>query len=83
MVVYKDESRKEVLKTFCFLRNQEEKEAGTPNLCLSDFVAPESTGVKDYIGAFAVTAGINADENVKKFEKEKTAGFGHLKFEFV
>jgi len=70
VVVYKDESRKEVLKTFCFLRNQEEKEAGTPNLCLSDFVAPESTGVKDYIGAFAVTAGINADENVKKFEKE-------------
>jgi 5-methyltetrahydrofolate--homocysteine methyltransferase len=41
---------------FTFLRNQEQKPSGTPNLSLSDFIAPESSGVEDYIGAFAVTA---------------------------
>ena len=50
---------------FRFLRNQEQKESGVPNLCLSDFIAPENSEVKDYIGAFVVTASI--DE--KEFEK--------------
>jgi len=44
-----------------FLRNQEIKEAGIPNLCLSDYIAPESSGLTDNIGLFVVTAGI--DEN--------------------
>lgn len=68
--VYADETRKQVLCTFKNLRNQVQKEAGTPNLCLSDFIAPKESGLKDYIGAFAVTAGIGASELVKSFEKQ-------------
>jgi 5-methyltetrahydrofolate--homocysteine methyltransferase len=44
---------------FRFLRNQEIKEEGIPNLCLSDFIAPESSGIKDNIGAFVVSADID------------------------
>jgi 5-methyltetrahydrofolate--homocysteine methyltransferase len=44
---------------FRFLRNQEIKENGIPNLCLSDFIAPESSGILDHIGAFVVTADLN------------------------
>ena len=40
------------------LRQQNEKPAGNPNQCLADFVAPKDSGVADYLGAFAVTAGI-------------------------
>lgn len=68
--VYSDESRKEVLTTFKNLRNQVVKEEGMPNLCLSDFIAPKESGIVDYIGAFAVTAGIGVDEMVKKFEAD-------------
>jgi len=42
-----------------FLRNQEQKERGVPNLSLSDYIAPESTGLTDYIGLFVVTAALN------------------------
>jgi 5-methyltetrahydrofolate--homocysteine methyltransferase len=52
---------------FRFLRNQEPKEKGVPNLCLSDFVAPESLGIKDYIGAFVVTAEID-EESLKRYK---------------
>jgi 5-methyltetrahydrofolate--homocysteine methyltransferase len=68
--VYTDESRTTVLTTFRNLRNQTVKEAGLPNLCLSDFIAPKSSGIPDYLGAFAVTAGLGVDELVKKFEKD-------------
>jgi 5-methyltetrahydrofolate--homocysteine methyltransferase len=67
--VYADESRSKVIATFKNLRNQVKKDAGTPNLCLSDFIAPKSTGLIDYIGAFTVTAGLGAAELVKMFEK--------------
>ncbi|HMO37983.1 MAG TPA: methionine synthase [Saprospiraceae bacterium] len=49
------------------LRQQNEKAPGLPNYCLSDFVAPQG---EDYIGAFAVTAGIGIEKWVEKFEKE-------------
>ncbi|MEN6627977.1 MAG: methionine synthase [Candidatus Sumerlaeia bacterium] len=52
---------------FHFLRQQAKKDAGKPNLCLADFIAPAGAGVKDYIGAFAVTAGIGAPELAAKF----------------
>ena len=52
------------------LRQQQEKAAGKPNRCLSDFVAPKDTGLKDYIGGFAVTAGIGIDEHIARFEAE-------------
>ena len=67
--VYKDESRTEVISTFHNLRQQQEKAKGKPNRCLTDFVAPKGSAVKDYIGAFAVTAGIGIDERVAEFEK--------------
>jgi 5-methyltetrahydrofolate--homocysteine methyltransferase len=51
--------KKEVKAVFRFLRNQERKENGVPNLSLSDYIAPESTGLTDNIGSFVVTAEIN------------------------
>lgn len=68
--VYTDDTRKKVLAVFRNLRNQTVKDDGAPNLCLSDFIAPKETGIPDYLGAFAVTAGIGADMLVKKFEQE-------------
>jgi len=52
------------------LRQQTEKPPGRPNLCLADFIAPADSGITDYIGAFAVTAGIGIDEHVKNFEAQ-------------
>jgi 5-methyltetrahydrofolate--homocysteine methyltransferase len=52
---------------FRFLRNQEVKEKGIPNLCLSDFIAPESSGIKDNIGAFVVTADID-EGSLKRYK---------------
>lgn len=62
-----DEETGKVIETFHFLRNQEEKEAGVPNLCLADFIAPADSGIKDYMGFFAVTAGIGIDKQAEKF----------------
>lgn len=53
-----------------FLRNQEEKLEGKPNLCLSDFVAPIESGVDDHIGLFVVTAGIGIEEHLEKFKTD-------------
>jgi 5-methyltetrahydrofolate--homocysteine methyltransferase len=66
--VYTDESREQVLMTLHNLRQQQQKPDGKPNRCVSDFIAPKDTGLKDYIGAFAVTAGIGIDEHVARFE---------------
>ena len=52
---------------FRFLRNQEKKARGIPNLCLSDFVAPKSTDNTDYLGGFVVTTGIGIEEHIKRF----------------
>jgi 5-methyltetrahydrofolate--homocysteine methyltransferase len=51
------------------LRQQNRKPTGNPNLCLGDFVAPKDSGVKDYIGAFAVSAGMGIDKKLAEFEK--------------
>jgi 5-methyltetrahydrofolate--homocysteine methyltransferase len=66
--VYTDETRGKVATRFHFLRQQMKKRQGRPNLCLADFVAPKESGVADYIGAFAVTAGLGIDEKVAAFE---------------
>lgn len=50
------------------LRQQRQKAAGKPNYCLSDFLAPKASGKTDYMGAFAVTAGIGIEEHVARFE---------------
>lgn len=67
--VYTDETRKEVVATFCNLRNQHEMKGGTQNICLSDFIAPRESGKIDYLGAFAVTAGIGVNELVERYDK--------------
>ncbi len=58
------------LGTLHFLRQQAEKPEERANFCLADFVAPQDSGVKDYIGGFAVNAGIGIEPYVKKFEAE-------------
>ncbi|BAU47852.1 methionine synthase [Sulfurifustis variabilis] len=68
--VYTDETRSRVAAVFRTLRQQDEKPPGKPNRALADFVAPKETGLEDYIGAFAVTAGIGADELAKKYAAE-------------
>ncbi len=56
--VYADEERGRPLVTLSFLRQQKGKPPGQPHECLADYIAPKSSGVRDYIGAFAVTAGL-------------------------
>jgi len=56
--------------TLNFLRQQPKKKLGQYNYCLSDYIAPKSTGRQDYIGAFAVTAGIGIEKHVKAFEAD-------------
>jgi 5-methyltetrahydrofolate--homocysteine methyltransferase len=65
--IYPDQSRAKPLAAFRFLRQQMEKPDGQANLCLADFIAPKGAG-DDHLGFFAVTAGIGADEMVKKFK---------------
>ncbi|HEY6082503.1 MAG TPA: vitamin B12 dependent-methionine synthase activation domain-containing protein, partial [Chitinophagaceae bacterium] len=52
------------------LRQQIKKAPGQPNICLTDFIAPAETGKQDYIGAFAVTAGLGIEKWIEKFEKD-------------
>jgi 5-methyltetrahydrofolate--homocysteine methyltransferase len=66
--VYADEARDRVLDRLHHLRQQKPKPAGQPHYSLADFVAPRDSGVKDWIGAFAVTAGLGLDEKVREFE---------------
>ena len=68
VALYADESRTTELGRFFHLRQQEEKD--TPNLCLSDYIAPHKTGLSDYCGAFAVTAGIGIEEHIKAFRND-------------
>jgi len=68
--VYSDESRTEVLHTFEFLRQQGKKGTNVPNMSLSDFIAPKESGKKDYIGFFAVTAGIGIEVLLDKYKKD-------------
>ncbi|MCS7210761.1 MAG: methionine synthase [Chloroherpetonaceae bacterium] len=69
--VYADEGRSKVLTVFHTLRQQNEKGAERANRALADYVAPKSTGLIDYIGGFAVTAGIGLEALVKEFEDAK------------
>jgi 5-methyltetrahydrofolate--homocysteine methyltransferase len=68
--LYTDDSRTKVLTTFHMLRQQMDKPTGQFNHSLSDFIAPKSTGLADYLGAFAVTSGHGTDELAKHFEKD-------------
>jgi len=68
--VYADEERTRVLTVLRHLRQQMERPPGRPNLCLADYVAPRDSGVADWVGAFAVTAGIGVDEVCAEFERQ-------------
>jgi 5-methyltetrahydrofolate--homocysteine methyltransferase len=68
ITLYKDETRTDVLAVIHGLRQQNAKSKGRPQLCLADFIAPRATEKADYIGLFAVTAGIGADALVTKYE---------------
>jgi 5-methyltetrahydrofolate--homocysteine methyltransferase len=66
--LYTGEDRREVLMTLNHLRQQKGKPAGQPHECLADYVAPRDSGVRDYVGGFAVTAGVGIEEHVARFE---------------
>ena len=66
--LYTDESRTQKLETIHFLRQQMKKRSGKANMCLADFVAPKKTGIQDYMGGFAVTAGIGIEEKLELFK---------------
>jgi 5-methyltetrahydrofolate--homocysteine methyltransferase len=70
IVFYEDESRQRPLARFPMLRQQQEKTDPGPHLALSDFVAPKSSGIRDWAGAFVVTAGIGVQELAAAYEKE-------------
>ncbi len=77
--IYADESRTEVLMTWHGLRMQsvrpvvdgeDGQKIRRPNRCLADFIAPKGSGLKDYIGLFAVTAGLGVEKKERQFEAD-------------
>ena len=66
--IYADESRHALAMVWNGLRQQHQRPPGQPNLCLADFIAPKETGVPDWIGAFAVTAGHGIEEKLAEYE---------------
>jgi 5-methyltetrahydrofolate--homocysteine methyltransferase len=70
IVLYTDASRKTELARFHTLRQQKESQRARPQYALADFIAPHESGLIDYLGAFAVTAGHGTDELVRRFEKD-------------
>jgi 5-methyltetrahydrofolate--homocysteine methyltransferase len=68
--LYTDESRTTTLHRFHFLRQQMQKPEGQFNHCLADYIAPKTTGGKDYLGAFAVTTGHGLKEMVTRFKAD-------------
>ena len=68
--VYGDETRASVVARLHMLRQQGEHRAGVPNRSLADFVAPKDSGLHDYVGAFAVTAGLGCAERVAQFKAQ-------------
>lgn len=70
--IYTDETRNTVAFTYYGVRQQTERPIidgiARPNQCLADFIAPKSSGIKDYIGIFAVTAGLGIEQHEQRFE---------------
>ena len=71
--IYTDESRQEIAFTYFGMRQQSEKPVidgvARPNQCLADFIAPKESGIPDYIGMFAVSAGLGIEKYLKRFEE--------------
>lgn len=68
--IFKHENHSERLDTFSFLRQQGKKAETLPNLSLVDFIASKESGESDYIGFFAVTAGIGIEKLIEEYEKD-------------
>ncbi|HEY0505077.1 MAG TPA: methionine synthase [Lysobacter sp.] len=72
--IYTDETRSKVALTWHNLRQQSERPVvdgvRRPNRCLADFVAPKDSGIADYVGVFAVTAGLGVDKKEAQFEAD-------------
>jgi 5-methyltetrahydrofolate--homocysteine methyltransferase len=67
--IYTDETRSKVLTRLHFLRQQKGKPTGQSHDSLADFIAPKNSGRRDYIGAFAVTAGIGIEPHLERFAR--------------
>jgi 5-methyltetrahydrofolate--homocysteine methyltransferase len=70
IILFTDASRSQELKRFHTLRQQKENQRSTTQIALADFIAPLNTGLVDYMGAFAVTAGHGTEKLVERFEKD-------------
>jgi 5-methyltetrahydrofolate--homocysteine methyltransferase len=68
--VYLDEDRRDPHAVLHHLRQQGAHRSGVPNRCLADYVAPKDTGLKDYVGLFAVTAGFGVPERIETFKAQ-------------
>lgn len=72
--VYADEERSSVVGKFYGLRQQAEKDNDEPYMCVSDFIAPKGSGVADYVGAFACSAGHGLEKVVEEYKKAGMLG---------
>ena len=70
VMFYGDAARTVTVATLHHLRQQMARGPGQPNLCLADYVAPVEQGVPDWLGAFAVTAGVGIDEHIARLEAD-------------
>ena len=70
ILVFEDEGRGEVRGVLRQLRQQSQKTSGMPNRSLADYVAPVDSGIADYVGAFAVTAGHGVEDLVQEFKAD-------------
>ena len=68
--IYEDDTRQRVRDEFFTLRQQSEKAPGLPNVAFSDYLAPRETGRADYLGGFAVTAGLGIEKLIEKYEAD-------------
>ncbi|RME94273.1 MAG: methionine synthase, partial [Bacteroidetes bacterium] len=68
--IYRDDRRRDVQASLYFLRQQARKAPGRPNHSLADYLAPASSGKADYLGAFAVTAGLGIEKHLARFAAE-------------
>ena len=68
--IYTDETRTGVKRVLHTIRQQIQKSKDEPNIALADFIAPKESDLEDYVGMFAVTAGIGIEKLIEKFEKE-------------
>ena len=68
--VYRDETREDLLTVFHSLRQQQRRQDGKPNYALADFLAPRSTGLRDYLGVFALTAGHGVETLCARYEAD-------------